>query len=1700
MRAPVALAQESIWFVSRYAPDSPVYNLPIGMDIRGDLNVEALNSALTRICERHPALRSVFREHGGRLFQVVQPRKPVNVQLLDLCSEKENLLAREVERKTLESCRRVFHLGSDLMLRATLIRVRPQQHRLILTLHHIVSDGWSLGVIMAELAALYRQFSTGESAKLDETNHLFSDFCWQQRKPRQDLDRDERFLFWQQNLESTSGLLDLPRDHPRPLTRRFEGKRIEFEFDADSSDRIRRFVREKRVTVFTYLLTVLQILLYRLSGQDDILVGVPALCRDARFGFGEVGLFANTVVHRMRVKPKRSFSETMLLVQSNAAALAGSQDFPFEKLVELLEMNASGSTSPLVQVMFNFQSTAELMPDWPGLEIKLFDPDTGSAKFDLLLAITEFRGGGIKAQLEYDADLFDEGTADGIVTGFRQLVLRALESPERSVSTLPLVGKADALELRKLGFGIETNPHIVCGVHQYLERMAIERAEQPAIVGADGQYNYADLNTQANRVAHYLLDLDIEKEEQIGIRLERGTEFVIALLAVLKAGKAYLPIDPALPAQRQNFMMQDSGTRTLLAGTRDKGFVNDNVHVVEMSEAIKGPDSRICDNPDIATSPEDNLYMMYTSGTTGNPKGIEQTHRTLINLAEWHPDEAYAGDNARKAQLASIGFDVSALEIVTCWRYGACLYVLPDNYRADPRKLLKFLIENQIDSLNTTSAVLDLLAQEASRQHHYPTALKEFITSGDQLIVTGAIRDFFKNLPGCIYRNQYGPTETHVVTCYSVNNPSEIPGYVPIGRPIWNTNIYIVDANRQLLPRGVTGEIIVSGAGLARGYHNGSPKDLQRFIEHFDQSPGIGKAYVTGDFGKWLESGDLKYRGRHDRQLKVNGFRIEPEEVERRLLEVGPVQKALCAKQGDGQNETLVAYVVMKEGVSGSAVLDLRDQLAHLLPQYMLPARFVQVRFLPININGKLDEKLVDEVKQSTETSTSAAPANPDEEAIGEIWKRVLLIDSEPDVEQDFFAAGGTSLSAVRFLMGVEKKFERNLSLAGFLRRPTIRELAKNLTSADSDDHSKESGARDNAEQFERKDLFHQQRLYTAGWKGSRSSEDALSVQLGTNPGSPYITWGCQDFGEAQTLQAYFERSVNLVAIRSARFFVDTNNEDTRVLAERYAKEIMEMQPIGPYQLGGFCLGGKLALYTAQALQRAGGVVDRVIVLEAVQHIVAQSEVFNFPVILLVARDSRTNPFRNDFRPLQTLKRYLPQLEDIVVLDSGHSAVFEWTHLAKIAQTFRCSLKSQAENTAAMTVQTGDRYLKLTENGYGRRIILRDLPRDAQPMTLARGERFKLTGMVVNTGSERWLETTKSGIYLSNCWLEQDSGMVLKCHDDPAMIESPISPKMMATFDLNLTAPRFCGRFRLAIDLIEDGIRWFRINTSRKRWKFRSLRGELILTVEVRNESAATDLSLDSSMQRANQLYYQGAYSAAADLYEGIIAQLDKYDSVLEPLADCYLQLNIFSQARLRYEELDQLQSLSSRAAYNYARTLVVDSEVAKAAKVLERSLAQVPAQTALLYLLSLIYLELGQHEKALLAAEQAVNSKPRALWSQILMAEINSSCGNRQIAIKYAKRAIQTDRLNIMGYLVLAEQLSADGDYDQALEVVESGLMVAPDSKIGELALQKIKDIKAGRLQKPESLDRDIGSGVESRLRDRLLNHPDAGPTPPRH
>ncbi len=1036
---PLSFAQQRLWFLDKLEPGSPFYNISGAVRLSGCLNEKALGNCVNEVVRRHEILRTTFTNSDGRAAQVISPAQMIQIPVIELKHLSDEKISSEIQRLADEESRTPFDLEKGPLIRASLLRISDQEHIFLLSMHHIISDGWSVGIIIKEVAALYESYLSGKLPQLAELPVQYADYAQWQHEQLKAKSLQTQLAYWKKQLEGIPPIINLPTDFPRPAAQTFRGARQFFQVSRNTSGALRSLCQKENTTLFSLLLSVFQLLLYRYTGQKNFTVGIPVANRN-RFEFENmIGFFVNTLVLRADLSDDPDFIGYLKRVSGITTDALANQDVPFEMLVDELQPERNLSYSPLFQVMFVFQNTPVTHLKLAGLTLTPLEMETGTSKFDLTLSLFETED-GMSGFFEYSSDLFKSASVERMKGHFLQLLDELASAPEKRISEFSLLTHTEKTQILESWNHTSTEYGDGQCITTLFEKQAELTPDIPAVVCKNENLTYKELNSRANRLAHYLKKHGAAPEMLIGLSVERSLDLIVGILGILKSGGAYVPLDPKYPHERLSYMLED--TRAPILVTHHKllnslpEFEGDIVCLDADWKMIERENGA---NPDSGISVENAAYVIYTSGSTGKPKGVVVPHKGVGNLANQYGRELKISAGSRLLQFFSFSFDGSVADIFSALLNGGCLFIPAEENLLPGPELGDYIRQEHIDTILMPPTALLLLPTE-NLPH-----LKHILSGGSNLTREVAERW----LPGRWIYNAYGPTEATVVAVfYKADRVSAEMNNIPIGRPVDNTRIYVLDKKGRPVPVGISGEIHIAGIGLARGYLNRPELTAEKFIPDPFSAESGGRMYSTGDLAKYSDDGNLEYLGRFDHQVKVRGFRIELGEIEAVLKDHLSIEDAIVLLKENQKGENQLAAYIIANGKEVPGTNELRNYLLGILPEYMIPNLFFVMEGFPLSPNGKVDLRALRtmEAEISYSNDKFMAPRNAIERKLAKIWAQLLGLE-KVSIRDNFFELGGDSILSIQLVARATQSGIR-LTPKQIFQYPTIEGQAETSGSA----------------------------------------------------------------------------------------------------------------------------------------------------------------------------------------------------------------------------------------------------------------------------------------------------------------------------------------------------------------------------------------------------------------------------------------------------------------------------------------------------------------------------------------------------------------------------------------------------------------------------------------------------------------------------
>jgi amino acid adenylation domain-containing protein len=1145
---PLSFSQQRLWFLNELeGGESATYNWPApAIALTGKLDPQVLVKTISEIVRRHEVLRTTFTNINGDIVQKIHPPQVLNIPIIDLQAETESKQAIAVKELAAAERAKPFDLQQGPIFRCQLVRLSETSHVLVLAVHHIAADGWFMGIFLKEFASIYTAFSQGKPSPLPELPIQYADFAAWQRNWLQCEVLERHLKYWRQQLAHIPPLLELPTDRPRPPIQTFQGSKVSFQLSLSLTQQVKRLGQQNGATLFMTLYAAFALLLSRYCGQTDIVIGSPIANRDRAEVENLLGFFVNNLVLRIQIQQNPSFQELLAQVKKIALDAYDHQSLPFEKLVEELQPERNLSYHPLFQVMFILQNSPTQSLQIPDLSLSGIEVESNTTQLDLTLEMLDLHE-GLAGNFEYNTDLFERSTIDRMVGHFQNLLEAIAINPFLKVSQIPILSASEQQQILIDWNNTAVNyPKDIC-FHKLIELQVQRTPNAIAVTYKNQKLTYQELNQKANQLAHHLLAIGVQPEQLVGICVERSLDMLVGLLGILKAGAAYVPIDPSYPRDRIEYMLSDSQAQILI--TQGSLIAQEySGIIISLDGDRENFTQQAIYNPDVLIDSNQLAYVIYTSGSTGKPKGVQVLHKGVTNfLLSMQNIQILSPDDVLVA-VTTICFDIAVLELYLPLLVGAKVAIASRDVARDAMQLRQLIDSEQATCLQATPSTWRMLLEVGWQGgKHF-----KVLCGGENLPLP--LANSLASYNGFVW-NLYGPTEATVWATISQVKSGDRS--VSIGRPLANTQLYILDEQLQPVPIGVAGELHIGGVQVARGYLHRPDLTAERFIpDPFNKHPDA-RLYKTGDRVRYLADGAIEYLGRIDFQVKLRGFRIELGEIESALLQHPTVNQAVAIvdRQQSG-SDRLVAYVICNSGFEVS-ISELRSFLKENLPDYMVPATFMILDSFPLTQNGKIDRRALPKPERSQNSQDINHTNYPQDELelrIAQIWQRLLGIKSL-STHDNFFELGGHSLLAIRLSAQLEEIVGYPVPIMSIFQSPTIADLAK---------------------------------LLRQGWTPSWNYLVPLKPN-GTNPPFFCIHEG---FGEVFV----YRHLAKHLAANQPFYGLQAQGLDGRkdplnrieIMATKYLKEIRSLQPEGPYYLGGFCAGGVVAYEIAQQLHAQG--------------------------------------------------------------------------------------------------------------------------------------------------------------------------------------------------------------------------------------------------------------------------------------------------------------------------------------------------------------------------------------------------------------------------------------------------------------------------------------------------------------------------------
>lgn len=1286
---PLSCSQQRLWFLDRLQGGSAEYHIPEALRLRGDLDVQALELAVNAIVARHESLRTRIGEVDGKPIQVVAPSLNVAVPLVDLSGLGAGAREEALDAALRREREMPFSLNRGPLLRLRLLKLGAREHVLAYTFHHIVSDGWSLSVFNRELTALYPSFRDGREPLLEPLPFQYADYARWQRRQLEGENGQRLLDYWGRKLAGAPPLLDIPTDNPRDARRAHRGESRTIRVPAALKEALSALCRREQVTLFVTLLAAFKLLLARLSGQQDVVVGTPSAGRGDVAAEQLIGFFINTLALRTDLSGNPDFLEALGRVRATTLEALEHQDLHFERLVEQLQPQRDLSHTSLFQVFFNMLSFRETPVALAGLEVESIGLPEPDAKFDLTLYAME-QDGGILLRAVYNADLFRGETIERLLQQLHHLLEQIVVNPREGIQGYSLLCTRDLKVVPDPTVSLPAREEPA--IHLGFVRQARRVPHRTAVVDREGPWSYAELDAASTGLAHHLRRRGLSRGEVVAVRATASASLVCCLLGILKAGGAFVVLDSSYPEDRLRRCLEKAKPVALLnleaagplAGPIEKyadGLrcrLEIPTRKALVLAALPDPGGFDAETPVAGTDP---AHVIFTSGSTGQPLGVLGTHRPASHFLRWHIGTFGLTESDRFSLFSGVSHDILLRDVFTPLWLGASLHVPPPEMRETSGGLTRWLANDEITVSHVTPALAELLCQSGSGDRPDLEALRWMFFGGDRL-THGLVRRVHGLVPRCGLVNFYGTTETPQAMSFEMIDASASADRpagegVPIGKGIDGVQLLLLNQAGQRAGIGELAEIYVRTPHLGTSYLDEEQLTHERFLTNPFTAAAEDRVYRTGDRGRYLPDGSVAFAGRRDQQVKLRGFRIELAEVEAALRECAGVRECVVVAGADEAGETrLVAYVAPSGAPLAPDVARLREMLRSRLPGYMIPAAFVMIERLPLTPNGKVDRMALPLPASGSALAARGqeAPRTSAERLVTRIWGEVFD-GREVGVHDNFFDLGGHSLLAVRFVSLLRGRAGIDLPIRLLFESPTPAELAQRLAVEPQANGAERFTIRQPNQAAVRGDLaaigeiLGRQLEYVRTWQGARSAPGSFIVTLNESGERPGLFWCLQGYRELTQLATHLDPDQPVHGMRSGHLIMEYTDENVDAVATHYAAEMIALQPDGPFLLGGNCQGGTIARAVALRLRALGRQVELLVLME-----MRSFAPYDGPVALIFGRDSLHNPFVPGAEPEAVFRLSYPAGYTVDFTDGAHGEFFESPNIEVLAATLKTRL------------------------------------------------------------------------------------------------------------------------------------------------------------------------------------------------------------------------------------------------------------------------------------------------------------------------------------------------------------------------------------------------------------------------------------------
>ena len=1630
---PMSYSQRQMWFLEESSSKRVSHFSGSVLSFEGPLDFISLQQAMNEIIKRHEILRTCYLGDNEQVSQVVHPASPVNIEKHDL-SEQSHFIQKQQEHEIISTLlTHPINLAVDSVLRTCLIRRHKLHHVLFFGIHHIASDGWSIVIFMRELCEFYNAFRIGRRPRIKPLSVQYHNYSvYQYEKSRQSA-HQKSAKFWLSKLENSPELLNIPTDFPRKTLQDYRGEYVPIELSTELSLSIRKYARDKKTTPYCVLLSGYQSALYKITSVSDILVGGPVITRDDEQWAGLIGMFINTLVYRANISNHTTFSH---LIDYNTQYLIESiehRHYPFEALVHALQPIRTPSFLPVIQTMLSLIRGEKM--DLSFDELKVTDKPwiQPASKFDIVLNLFDKKGGDISGNLEYDASLFTSKTAIQIVKILHQILQSAISNWDTPIAKLSVLDGNEESRLLTHWCG-QVNPYVKMNVHHLFESMCQKYGDKCAIIYEDIELSYAELNQMSDRITGFLAQRGVGNNNLVGVAMDRSIEVVPVLLAILKCGATYVPIDSELPQEQISRIVELADIKLIVTDASLTKALPDDVILVTITDILNSTGNEnnisISSNVDVGSA----AYVMFTSGSSGAPKGVVIPHAGIVRLVT---GQASIQPTERDVilQYAPMSFDASTFEIWGALLNGATLAIAPAG-KLGISTLFEYVQTKQVNKLWLTADMFELTVVE---NIDFFDNLEQVITGGD-IVSPFAVKKFVDRFDSKHLICAYGPTENTTFSCYfevpeDINNNSALP----IGKPISGTQVYVMDEHFQLLPVGVVGELFLGGQGLAIEYIGQQELTKAAFIE----VQGIGRLYRTGDRARWNHDGLLEFFGRLDNQVKIRGFRVELSGIDSIISRFDGVDDCVTVCDVSRRYKRLISFVRSISLQSQESIDSLKYKLRDQLPTYMIPDQIIVLEKFPYLINGKLDRfSLLKLIPSSTLDKPKNTPLTDIQKELCDIWAAVLGLKKVTDIYIDFFSLGGNSLLAAKLIFRIEKQFDLKLPLESLFKQNTISQFSELIEKGRQEiDESKY-----NMSTFEEApksyDLFHKMRSFISGWNGFREKDTSLIVQIGNLHSPQTIFWCGQDSGEFTLISENLKHRYRVCGMRSPRWLKNIDTSLINTIASRYVNEMIKIMPSGPFYLYGFCLGSAVITAASQILLNLGRQVAHITLIEGLHHTLINSPPINAPTTLIFAKEGELNPYKKFKTPDMFYGRLFSGRYSVKLLPTDHNNIIRSKSSVQISNLILKHLQSEPMTKAK---QSNLNELVLQRTAYQSCIEL--TKNFAIPMVCRSMQTKSIQISVTNTSDVHWNNTQAKGVFVYDKWM-CPSRRVVSWGTNPQSIGTGLAPNESITMEMTVTAPSRPGPYTLALHLVIEGVTFF---SDRRQLDDSKNSKDCLISCDVINnksENSSQEQNYSVLLKTAEHYYDNGDYINCVEACSTVIHQ--EYCPGLEffkMYAISAMKSNDSIQAKSASRLGLKIEPFNRKLKLIYLHSVFCLDEHNKCFPLIDDYMKRSDHTAKELSKLSEICVNLQLSDKAMYFIQLYIDQDPNSIDTLNESAEYLYKLGKYNFALNTCEKGLQLNFSDPLTYQVKAKVLYSLQKFDLAIETLDSALILDADS-----------------------------------------------------